>query len=364
MSVDHYEVLGVGRDASAEEIRKAYRRLARELHPDVNQDEGAEDRFKLVTHAYEVLSDPETRERYDRGGDQFAGFGPFGDIFDTFFGGGPSQRGPRPRRERGQDALIRVEIDLAEVVFGVTKTIEVETAVLCEGCEGSCCAPGTSPRTCDICRGSGVVQRTVRSLLGNMVTQTPCGSCRGYGTVIDQPCPSCAGQGRVRATRALDVEIPGGIDSGQRIQLQGSGEVGHGGGPPGDVYLEFLVRPHPIFARDGDDLVATVEVDMVDAILGAEATLEGLDGPVDITIRPGVQSDDVLSLKGRGVTKLRGAGRGELKLSVHVVTPTKLSSKEQKLIESLRLSRKSPVPHLRAPSQGGFQRFRERFFGG
>lgn len=364
MSVDHYEVLGVTRDASADDIRKAYRRLARELHPDVNQEEGAEDRFKLVTHAYEVLSDPDTRERYDRGGDQFAGFGPFGDIFETFFGQGGTTRGPRPRKERGQDALIRVDIDLADVVFGTTKTIEVDTAVLCEGCEGSCCAPGTSPRPCDICRGSGFVQRAVRSLLGNMVTQSPCGSCRGFGTVIDQPCPSCAGQGRVRATRALDVEIPGGIDSGQRIQLPGSGEVGHGGGPAGDVYLEFAIRPHAIFARAGDDLVATVDVDMLDAIVGTEATIEGLDGPVEITIRPGVQSEDVLSIKGRGITRLRGAGRGELKLVVHVVTPTKLPAKESQLIQALRELRKSPPPQLRAPSQGSFQRFRERFFGG
>ena len=364
MSTDHYEVLGVSREASTEDIRKAYRKLARELHPDVNQEEGAEDRFKLVTHAYEVLSDPEQRERYDRGGDQFAGFGPFGDIFETFFGAaGGSSRGPRPRRERGQDALIRVDVDLADTIFGTTKTIDVDTAVLCESCQGSCCAPGTEPRRCDICGGSGQVQRTVRSLLGNMVTQSPCGSCRGYGTVIDNPCPTCAGQGRVRATRSIDVEIPGGIESGQRIQLAGFGEVGHGGGPAGDLYLEFAVQPHETFARLGDDLVATVHVDLTDAMLGTESTVESLDGPVDITIRPGVQSEDVLTIKGRGVTRLRGAGRGDLKLHVHVVTPTKLSGKESDLIKTLREMRKPAPPQLKAATSGTFQRLRERFFG-
>lgn len=364
MAVDHYEVLGVARDASADEIRKAYRRLARELHPDVNKDEGAEDRFKQVTHAYEVLSDAQSRQRYDRGGDEQGGFGPFGDIFETFFGGGGATRGPRPRTERGQDALLRVDVELTDVIFGTTTTLDIDTAVVCESCQGSCCAPGTQPRTCDICQGSGQVQRTVRSLLGNMVTQSPCGSCRGFGSVIDQPCPSCAGQGRVRSSQSLEVEIPGGIETGQRIHMAGAGEVGHGGGPAGDLYLEIQVRPHDTFERHGDDLVATVEVDLIDAILGAETTVESLDGPVDITIRPGVQSEDVLTIKGRGVTKLRGAGRGDLKLPVHVVTPTKLGGKEIDLIKKLREIRKPHPPTLKASQSGTFQRLRERFFGG
>ena len=363
MAVDHYEVLGVAKDASDDAIRKAYRKLARELHPDVNQEEGAEDRFKQVTHAYEVLSDPEQRARYDRGGDEMGGFGPFGDIFETFFGGGGS-RGPRPRTERGQDALIRVDVDLADVVFGTTRTLDVDTAVLCESCGGSCCAPGTNPRTCDICGGSGQVQRTVRSLLGNMVTQSPCGSCRGYGSVIDQPCPTCAGQGRVRSTRQVDVEIPGGIETGQRIHLPGSGEIGHGGGPAGDLYLEFHVSAHDTFDRQGDDLLATIDVDVTDAILGTETTLESLDGPVDITIRPGVQSEDILTIKGRGVTKLRGAGRGDLKIAVHVVTPTKIGAKEIDLVQKLRELRKPSAPTFQATQSSTFQRLRERFFGG
>lgn len=364
MAVDHYEVLGVSRDASDDDIRKAYRRLARELHPDVNQEEGAEERFKQVTHAYEVLSDPQQRQRYDSGGDNMGGFGPFGDIFETFFGGQGGARGPRPRTERGQDALLRVDVALTDVIFGTTTTIDLETAVVCESCQGSCCAPGTSPRTCDICQGSGQVQRTVRSLLGNMVTQSPCGSCRGYGSVIDQPCPSCAGQGRVRSTEKLEVEIPAGIETGQRIHMAGAGEVGHGGGPAGDLYIEVHVSPHETFDRHGDDLVATLDVDLVDAILGTETTIEALDGPVEITIRPGVQSEDVLTIKGRGVTKLRGAGRGDLKLPVHVVTPTKMAAKEIDLVKKLRDMRKPHPPALKANQSGTFQRLRERFFGG
>lgn len=363
MSVDHYEVLGVPKDASEEDIRKAYRKLARQLHPDVNQDEGAEEQFKLVTHAYEVLSDPEQRSRYDRGGDGFGGFGPFGDIFETFFGGG-NPRGPRPRSERGQDALIRVDIDLADVIFGVTKTIELDTAVLCEACQGSCCAPGTEPQVCDICRGSGQIQRTVRSMLGNMITQSPCGTCRGYGSVIVTPCPTCVGQGRVRATKSLDIDIPGGIETGQRIHLPGSGEVGHGGGPAGDLYLEFTIRQHPIFSRAGDDLVATIDVDTVDAILGTTVTLESLDGPVEVEIRAGVQNDDTLTFKGRGVSRLRGAGRGDLALHVHVTTPTKLGAKEAELIRTLRELRPPQAPSLRGMSPKKFQRLRDRFFGG
>jgi molecular chaperone DnaJ len=364
VAVDHYEVLGLSRDASDDDIRRAYRKLARQLHPDVNQDDGAEDQFKLVTHAYEVLSDPEQRARYDRGGESLGGFGPFGDIFDTFFGGGPQTRGPRSRSERGQDALIRVEVELVDVIFGVTQTIEVDTAILCDSCQGTCCAPGSEPKVCDICRGTGQIQRTVRSVLGNMITQSPCGSCRGFGSIIPNPCPTCVGQGRVRATRPIDVTIPGGMETGQRIHLPGSGEVGHGGGPAGDLYVELTVRQHPIFQRVGDDLVATIDVDMTDAIIGTSVTLDALDGPVDVDIRPGVQNDDTLTFKSRGISALRGAGRGDLALHVHITTPTKLNPKETELVSALRELRTPDAPHLRGVGQKKFQRLRERFFGG
>ncbi|WP_130484169.1 molecular chaperone DnaJ [Microcella putealis] len=361
---DHYETLGVARDASADEIKKAYRRLARELHPDVNPSGEAAERFKQVTHAYDVLSDPNQRQQYDLGGSGGmggAGFGGFGDIFETFFGGGQSQRGPRSRRERGQDALLRVEVELHEIIFGTTRTLEVDTAVLCETCNGSCCAPGTEPVTCDICRGSGQIQRTVRSLLGNVMTSSPCGSCRGYGTVIPSPCPSCAGQGRVRARRNVPVDIPAGVDTGLRIQLPGQGEVGPAGGPNGDLYLEIKVKTHETFSRQGDDLMATVEVQMADAILGTTVTLPALDGDVSIEVKPGTQSAEVITVKERGITRLRGSGRGDLKLGIQVVTPVRLNSKETKLIQEFAQSRRPVPPQFSTFQQGLFSKLRDRF---
>ena len=368
---DHYEVLGVARDASPDEIKKAYRRLARELHPDVNPGEDASERFKLVTHAYDVLSDPEQRQRYDLGGDGSpfgggggAGFGGFGDIFETFFGGGGARSArPRSRRERGQDALVRVTLDLKDVVFGTHRDLDVDTAVLCETCDGSCCQPGTQPVTCDICHGSGQVQRTVRSLLGNVVTSQPCTTCQGYGTTIPYPCASCQGQGRVRARRTVSVDIPAGVETGLRLQLPGSGEVGPAGGPNGDLYLEVTVAHDDVFSRDGDDLLATLEVSMPDAILGANTTITSLDGDVDLEVRPGVQSGDVLTIKGRGITPLRGGNRGDLRVGVQVVTPTKLDAKTRALIEDFKKKTKSPEPQLAQFHQGLFSKLRDRFRG-
>ncbi len=367
---DHYEVLGVERDASTDDIKKAYRRLARELHPDVNPGEDASERFKLVTHAYDVLSDPDQRRRYDMGGDGGAfggegGFGGFGDIFETFFGGGGSRGNrPRSRRQRGQDALVRVMLDLGEVVFGTHRDIEVDTAVLCETCQGSCCQEGTQPVTCDICRGTGHVQRQVRSLLGNVVTAQPCASCQGYGTTIPYPCSTCQGQGRVRSRRTVSVDIPSGVESGLRLQLPGSGEVGPAGGPRGDLYLEVTVETHDVFSREGDDLLATLEVSMPDAILGATTTIDGLDGTVDLEIRPGVQSGDVLTIKGRGITSLRGDQRGDLRVGVHVVTPTRLDAKERALVEDLKRRTKAPAPRLAEFHQGLFAKLRDRLRNG
>lgn len=367
---DHYEVLGVSREATPDEIKKAYRRLARELHPDVNPGEDASERFKLVTHAYDVLSDPEQRQRYDMGGDGSAfggaGFGGFGDIFETFFGGAGGGRGgrPRSRRERGQDALVRVNLELKDVIFGVHRDLEVDTAVLCETCQGSCCQPGTQPVTCDICHGSGQVQRTVRSLLGNVVTSQPCTTCQGYGTTIPYPCTACQGQGRVRARRTVSVDIPAGVESGLRLQMPGSGEVGPAGGPNGDLYLEISVNAHEVFSRDGDDILATLEVSMPDAILGTETTIQALDGEVPLEIRAGVQSGDVLTIKGRGVTPLRGTQRGDLRVGVHVVTPTRLDAKQRALIEDFAKKSKAPGPQLAEFHQGLFSKLRDRFRNG
>jgi molecular chaperone DnaJ len=361
---DHYEVLGVDRNASPDEIKKAYRRLARELHPDVNPGADASERFKLVTHAYDVLSDPQQRQQYDLGPQATfsgAGFSGFGDIFETFFGAGAANAGPRSRRERGQDALVRVEVELDEVIFGTRRDIEVNTAVLCDTCNGSCAAPGTSAVTCDICHGTGQISRSVRSLLGNVMTSSPCGTCRGYGTVIPNPCPTCAGQGRVRATRSIPVDIPAGVDTGVRLQMPGQGEVGPAGGPAGDLYLEVKVQHHDTFSRNGDDLLATLEVQMTDAILGTRTVVHALDGDVDVDIKPGTQSADVLTVRERGVTHLRGGGRGDLKIGIQVVTPTKLSHKEQDLVKQLAKARKAAPPRLATFQQGLFTKLRDRF---
>jgi molecular chaperone DnaJ len=363
---DHYDFLGFARDASPDEIKKAYRRLARELHPDVNPGAEASERFKQVTHAYDVLSDPKQRQQYDlgdQGGFGGQGFGGFGDIFETFFGATQQSRGPRSRRERGQDALIRVEVGLDEVIFGTHRDIEVDTAILCETCHGTCCQPGTSPVTCDICHGTGSIQRSVRSLLGNVMTSSPCGTCRGYGTIIATPCVTCQGQGRVRARRTVPVDIPAGVDTGVRLQMPGSGEAGPAGGPNGDLYLEIKVRNHEVFSRNGDDLLCTLEVGMTDAILGTSTTIRALDGDVEVELRPGLQSGEILTVKDRGVTKLRGTGRGDLKIGVQVVTPTKLSSKERHLVEQLAVSRRAPAPELSHFQQGLFARLRDRFLG-
>lgn len=361
---DHYEVLGVARDASGDDIKKAYRRLARELHPDVNPSEDAAERFKQVTHAYDVLSDPQQRERYDLG--DAGGFGGngnfgFGDIFETFFGAAQRSAGPRSRTERGQDALLRVDVDLDEVVFGTSRDVEVDTAVRCATCDGSCCAPGTHPVTCDMCRGTGQIQRAVRSLLGNVMTSSPCGTCRGYGTVIPNPCPTCAGQGRVRAKRKVPVDIPGGVDTGMRIHLPGEGEAGPAGGGNGDLYLEVKVNHHDTFSRNGDDLLATLEVQMTDAVLGTEVTLQSLDGEVPITLKAGTQSADIITVKERGITRLRGGGRGDLKIGVQVVTPVRLNSREQALFEQFAASRPPIKPEFATFHQGLFAKLRDRF---
>lgn len=353
---DHYQVLGVSRDASEDQIKKAYRKLARELHPDVNPAPEAEARFKAVTHAYEVLSDANSRRQYDMGGnDPFggAGFGGFGDIFDTFFGGG-SSRGPRSRAERGQDALIRIDLNLDEVIFGVTKSVEVDTAVLCETCQGSCCRPGTTMATCDICGGAGQIQRQVRSLLGNVVTSQPCGTCRGFGQIIPEPCIDCRGQGRVRARRTIDLNIPAGVEDGLRLQLSGQGEVGFAGGQSGDLYVDMAVKEHDVFGRQGDDLTCVLEVPLHDAVLGSLAKIETFDGEIEIEVEPGMQTGEIITVKGKGVQHLRSSGRGDLKIKVQVITPTKLDSKQKEIFRSLAGLRKDESIKLQKQSHGRF----------
>ncbi|HEV7930941.1 MAG TPA: molecular chaperone DnaJ [Actinomadura sp.] len=373
MANDYYATLGVRRDASADEIKKAYRRLARELHPDVNPDPETQERFKEITQAYEVLSDPKKREMFDLGADPFAsgaaaggaGFGagfPFSDIMDAFFGGGAS-RGPRSRARRGRNATLRVELDLAETAFGTTRELSVETAIVCSSCTGTGTAAGTHPETCDMCQGRGEVQQVTRSFLGQVMTARPCPQCGGFGSVIRTPCPECSGDGRVRTRRTIKVRIPAGVENGTHIQLAGEGEVGAGGGPPGDLFLEIVERPHQIFEREGDDLHCTVQIPMTAAALGTKVVMETLDGPEDVDIKPGTQSGEVIPLYGRGIKHLNESGRGDLMIHVNVETPIRLDEEQEELLRQLsKLRGEERPPGKFAPGQSGFfSRLRDVF---
>jgi molecular chaperone DnaJ len=373
---DYYAVLGIRRDASAEEIKKAYRRLARELHPDVNPDPQTQERFKEITQAYEVLSDTEKRQMYDLGGDPFAragaagagGFGAgfaFSDIMDAFFGTGAAARGPRSRARRGRNATIRVDLDLSECAFGATRDLAVDTAVVCPTCSGEGTAPGTHPETCDVCGGRGEVSQVTRSFLGQVMTSRPCPACGGYGTIIRRPCPECDADGRVRTRRTIKVRIPAGVEDGTHIQLAGEGEVGPGGGPPGDLFLEVVQLPHAIFERHGDDLHCTVTIPMTAAALGATLSVETLDGTRELDIRPGSQSGQVIPLYGLGVRHLNGSGRGDLIIHVTVETPAKLDEEQEGLLRQLAQLRGEETPPGRfAPGQQGFfSRLRDAFNG-
>lgn len=364
---DPYKLLGVARDASQDDIKRAYRRLARELHPDVNP--GAEEKFKQVTAAYEVLSDPDKRRRYDIGGDAAAGFGAgafgFGDIMDAFFGQS-AQRGPRPRSRRGQDALIQVDVELSDAAFGATREITLDTAVACNSCHGMGTQPGTEPATCDMCGGRGDIQHVQRSFLGQVMTSRPCPQCHGFGTVIPHPCNECSGDGRIQTRRNLTVRIPPGVDTGTRIQLAGEGEVGFGGGPPGDLYLEILVLEHPLFHRRGDDLYCTVTLPMTAAALGASVPMELLDGVVtEVDVRPGTQSGQEIPLHGQGVPQLRGGGRGDLYVHVVVETPDRLDERQHELLTELAQLRgeEKPAGQFSSGQQGFFSRLRDAFNG-
>jgi molecular chaperone DnaJ len=384
LSQDLYEILGVPRDADADVIKKAYRRLARQLHPDVNPDPETQERFKEVSLAYEVLSDPQKRASYDRGGDPFAGMGGFGqgagfsftDIMDAFFGGQASGqgRGPRPRVRRGQDALVRIELELAEAAFGVNRELKVDTAVLCGTCNGGGTAPGTSPQTCGTCRGAGEVAHIQRSFLGEVRTLRPCAACRGFGSIIPDPCRECAGEGRVRSRRTLTVKIPAGVDTGTRVQLAEQGEIGPGGGPAGDLYVEVHVAPHPTFTRQGSDLHCTVSVPMTAAALGTTLRLPTLEADVarpesevetafDLVIAAGTQSGTEQVLRGRGVPGLRGGARGALIITVNVETPINLDARQSELLTELATLRDehSPSGRVQASQKSVFGRLRDAF---
>ena len=370
---DHYATLGVGRDASFDEIKKAYRKLARTLHPDVNPDPETQEQFKAVTTAYEILSDPQKRQTYDLGGDPFSqmggaqgGFG-FGDIMDAFFGGS-GNRGPRPRMRQGQDALIGIEITLEEACFGTEREVTVETAELCGQCSGSGCRDGGRPTTCEICKGRGEVQQVTRSFLGQMMTSRPCANCSGYGSVIKDPCRECGGDGRVRARKTITVKVPAGVETGNRIQMSGQGEVGAGGGPAGDLFVEIVETPHDFLHREGNNLHISVDIPFTSAALGATLTVPTLDGDRTFEVKPGLQSGQTHTLKDLGMTRLRGGGRGDLVVHISVKTPEKLSKNEEELLKKFADSRNENESTVKVHSRGDkeaesgiFSRFRGAF---
>lgn len=374
---DYYGLLGVARDASPEEIKKAYRKLARELHPDVNPDPSTQEKFKEVTAAYEVLSDAEKRQMYDMGADpnQPGGFGGFngaggfgefmGDFMGAFFGGGQA-RGPRSRMRRGQDALIRIEIDLIDAVDGAVRELQIDTAVACSVCAGAGTAAGTDVQQCSMCRGRGEVQSVQRSFLGQVMTSRPCPQCNGYGNTIPHPCSECSGDGRVRTRRSISVKIPAGVETGTRIQLSGQGEVGPGGGPAGDLFVEILEREHEVFERHGDDLHCTLSVPMTAAALGARVPFTTLHEDVTLDLAAGLQSGHIITRRGEGVPHLRGHGAGDLHIHVEVLTPTKLDDEQTELLRKLAELRgeEKPRPTVSVGASGLFERLRDAFGGG
>jgi molecular chaperone DnaJ len=371
MTQDFYELLGVPRSASEDELKKAYRRLARELHPDTRPgDAEAEARFKQVTVAYETLRDPERRRRYDMfgpdavrgtgagGGDPFGFSGGLGDLFDVFFNQGFSTNGPRGARRQGADAEIVLQIGLAEAVFGTRREVNLKAHVTCATCAGSGAREGTSPTTCPECRGSGQIQRVRQSILGQMMTATPCGRCGGLGKVVASPCLECRGEGRRLEDRSLTVEIPAGVDDGATLRITGAGAAALRGGVPGDLYVHLRVEPDSRFERSGTDLVTTLHLSVAQAALGTEVELDTLDGPFLLSVPAGVQTGRVLKVAGHGVPRLRGGRRGDLLVSVFVDTPVKLSKEEDELLRKLAALRGEQV---QPPDPGLFSRLRSAF---
>ncbi|MBV9103948.1 MAG: molecular chaperone DnaJ [Candidatus Eremiobacteraeota bacterium] len=350
MPADYYDVLGVPRAASDDEIKRAYRQLARRHHPDVAKDKSAGDaRFKEINEAYEVLSDPQKRRMYDRyghaatsgaasrgaGSGPFSGFGGegFGDIFDMFFGASQQAQRRPAGPQRGADLRYDIEISLEEAFHGAEHPIVFTHLAACERCAGSGAEPGTLITSCDRCGGSGVMRTSRQTALGSFVTQTTCTKCNGEGVHSQTPCELCRGRGRVERRRTLTVKIPPGVDDGSRIRLSGNGEAGLRGGPPGDLYVYLTVLPHPRFRRDGPDLYVDVPISFPQAALGGTVDVEALDGPVQLTIPAGTQSGVTYRVPGHGMPSVRGAARGTLQVTVHVVVPTKLSRRERELLE-------------------------------
>ena len=388
MSKNYYDILGVDEDATTEQIKKAYRRKAMKVHPDVVQGEDAAEKFKELSEAYEVLNDPNKRAIYDQGGDPLgrggaggtggfggAGFGgfDFSTIMDAMFGGQAAGRGPRSRVQRGHDALVRAGLELHEAVFGCTKSIRIDTAVVCPKCQGAGGEPGSKPVTCTTCRGQGEVTTVQRSFIGDIRTAQPCPTCQGFGTIIPNPCGECSGEGRVSSSRDISVRIPAGVSTGNRIHLDGRGEVGRGGGPAGDLYVELIVAEHERFRRDGDNLEAVMTLPMTAAALGTSVELTTLEAEwegseeaerkVTVDVPAGTQSGTRIPLKGRGVPRLRGGGRGDLGVTIIVETPRKLDEKQRDLLRQLAELRDETTIEAKHPGHKGVRGWFKETFG-
>ena len=365
MPSDLYEVLQVQRNASAAEIKKSYRRLAREFHPDTNPDDPeAEKKFKEIAFAYEILSDPERKSRYDRFGDVGDAssmgdpFGGIGDIFESFFGSGFTQSRRRTGPVQGQDLETSLQLAFDEAVFGCEKEIKIRTALACDTCEATGASPGSNRDTCSVCSGTGQVQQVRQSLLGQMMTSAACNTCGGMGWVIPDPCQICGGEGRNVLDDSFLVQVTAGVDDGTTLRLTGRGAVGPWGGPAGDLYVQIRVGGHQIFERVGYDLVRTLPVKMTQAILGVEMEIETLEGSENVVIPKGVASGHVMRIRGKGVPHLQGRGRGDLLLEVLVETPKDLTTDEERIIRDFAGSRAEDVN----PPEGGIiGKFRSAF---
>jgi len=368
---DYYEVLGVSRDASEEEIKKAYRRLARKYHPDVNKSEGAEERFKEINEAYAVLGDQERRAKYDQfghaafegGADQggFGGFGGFpgfedlGDLFsDLFFGGFGGRPSQRPRR--GADIHYDLTISFEEAAFGLETTVEVPRTVVCDRCHGNQAEPGTPIINCPDCQGTGQMRYVQNTPLGQFATTRTCTRCRGEGKIFETPCRECQGAGTVRRTSRLKVKIPTGIDSGQYVRLSGQGEAGYRGGPPGDLLIVVHVRPHELFTREGNNVLCEIPISFVQAALGDEVDVPTLEGSVKLRVPEGTQTGRTFRLRGKGIQDVRGYGRGDQLVTLRVVTPTKLTARQKEL---LREFAKASGEEVQTGNKGFFERMKD-----
>ena len=342
---DLYEVLGVERGASDAEIKRAFRKLAQQWHPDVNTEPGAQERFKEINDAYQILSDPERRQRYDMfgragadapgGGTGFEGFGGFSDIFDAFFGGaagGGSARRGRP--QGGADLRYDLRITFDEAIRGTEKEIDFRVLDRCETCGGRGAKPGTDPITCPQCEGRGEVRSVRQTMLGQMVNVSACPRCKGEGKIVETPCDTCHGDGRTERKRTLRVTIPAGMDEGHQIRLTNEGELGPRGGPPGSLYVAVHVAPHPSLTREGTELFYTAPISIAQAALGTRITVPTVDGDEEVEIKPGTQPDTEIRLRGKGVPHLRRHSKGDLHVLVDVQVPTKLSKKQRELLES------------------------------